>query len=186
MDQYEEFYEEVSDNEVEPQEEVIGVVAPMSVEIPLEVQVGPVADNHAPPSPQTPSPPVPSPPQGSPVGDATSFMGFYTHDDVVDLEQWTVDARAARANPAIRIEEPEVSPNLKVFLRFTLGAQWEVKLVRESGEVLMEQLRGFLAGYNQLTSFKRWQWLRLFPAWTAHKRREQLEVLADAGGFWVK
>ena len=187
MDQYEEYYEEMSDNEVEPQEEVVGVVAPMPVEIPLEVQVGPVADNPASPSPspQTPSPPVPSPPQGSPVGDATSFMGFYTNVDVVELEQWTVDARAARSNPAIRKEEPEVSPNLKVFLRFTLGAQWEVKLVRESGEVLTEHLRAYLSGYNQLTSFNRRQWLRLFPAWTAQERREQLEVLADAGGFWV-
>ena len=120
-EEYEEYYEEISDNEVEPQEEVVGVVAPNPVEVPLEVEVGPVADNPASPSPQTPSPPVPSPPQGSPVEDATSFMGFYIHDDVVDLEQWTVDARAARANPAIRIEEPKVSPNLKVFLRFTLG-----------------------------------------------------------------
>ena len=155
MDQYEDFFEEVSDNEVEPQEEVVGVVAPMPVEIPLEVQVVPPADNPQSPSPQTPSPPVPSPPRGSPVGDATSFLGFYTHDDVVELEQWTVDARAARTNPAARIEEPEVSPNLKMFLRFRLGAQWEIKLVRESGEVLSEQLRAYLAGYNQITSFNR-------------------------------
>ena len=184
-EEYEEYYEEMSDNEVEPQEEVVGVVAPMPVEIPLEVEVGPVADNPASPSPQTPSPPVRSTPQGSPVGDATSFMGFYTYDDVVDLEQSTVDARAARGNPAIRIEDPEVWPNLKVILRFTLGAQWEIKLVRESGEVLIQQLKAYLAGYNQLTSFNRRQWLRLFPAWTAQERREQLEVLADAGGFWV-
>ena len=184
-EEYEEYYEEMSDNEVEPQEEVVGVVAPMPVEIPLEVEVGPVADNPESPSPQTPSPPVPSPPQRSPVGDATSLMGFYTHDDVVDLEQWTVDATAARANPGVRIEEPEVSPNSKVFLRFTFRAQWEVKLVRESGEVLIEQLRAYLARYNQLTSFNRRQWLRLFPAWTAQEKREQLEVLADAGGFWV-
>ena len=177
----------MSDNEVEPQEEVVGAVAPLPVEIPQEVQVVPPAENpQSPsPSPQTPSPPVPSPPQGSPVGDATSFMGFFTHDDVVNLEQWTVDARAARANTAAGIEEPEVSPNVKVFLRFTLGAQWEIKLVRESGEVLIEQLRAYLAGYNQLTSFNRRQWLRLFAAWTAQERREQLEVLADAGGFWV-
>ena len=175
----------MSDNEVEPQKDVVGVVAPMPVEIPLEVEVGPVADNPASPCLQTPSPPVPSPPQGSPVVDATSFMGFHTHDDVVDLEQWTVDARAARANPEIRIEEPQVSPNLKALLRFTLGAPWEVKLVRESGEGLIEQLRAYLAGYKQLTSFNRRQWLRLFPAWTAQERREQLEVLADAGGFWV-
>ena len=77
----------MSDNEVEPQEEVLGVAAPMPLEIPLQVQVGPVAANPASPSPQKPSPPVPSPPQGSPVGDATSFMGFYTHEEVVDLEQ---------------------------------------------------------------------------------------------------
>ena len=145
-EEYEEYFEEESDNEVEPQEEVVGVVAPMPVEIPLEVQVGPVADNPASPSPQTPSPPVPSPPQVSPVGDATSFMGFYTLDNVVDLEQWTVDARAARADPAIRIGEPQVSPNLKVFLRFTLGAQWEIKLVRESEEVLIEQLKHIQPG----------------------------------------
>ena len=123
MDQNEEYYEEISDKEVEQQEEVVGVVAPLPMEIPLEVQVAPLADNpqSLSPSSQTPSPPVPSPPQGSPVEDVTSFMGFYTHDDVVDLEQWTVDARAARTNPAIRIEEPEVSPNFKTFLRFTLG-----------------------------------------------------------------
>ena len=82
-----------------------------------------------------------------------------------------MDGRAARTNPAARIEEPEVSPNLKVFLRFTLGAQWEVKLIRESGEVLIEQLRAYLAGNNQLTSFNCRQWLRLFPAWTAQERR---------------
>ena len=117
MDQNEGYLEEKSDNVVEPQEEVVGVVAPLPMELPLEVQMAPPADNPQSPSPshQTPSPPVPSPPQGSPLGDATSFMDFYTHVDVVDLEQWTVDARAARTNPAIRIEEPEVSPNLKIF-----------------------------------------------------------------------
>ena len=123
MDQYEEFYEEISDNVVEQQEDVVGVVAPLPVEIPLEVEVAPPADNPQSASryPQTPSLPLSSPPQGSPMGDATSFIGFYTLNNVVELEQRTVDARAARTNPATRIEEPEVFPNLKVFLRFTLG-----------------------------------------------------------------
>ena len=40
-------------------------------------------------------------------------LGFYTHEDLTELEQWTVDARAARRDPAARIEEPEVSPNTK-------------------------------------------------------------------------
>ena len=176
MDQYEEYFKEVSEDEVEvgQQEEVVGVVAPMPIEIPEEVQVAPLAANPQSPSPclPTPSAEVPSPPQGSPVGDATSFMGFYTHDDLVDLEQWTVDARAARTNPTTRIEELlPVSPNVKTFLTHTLGAQSEAKLVRESGEVLIEQLRAYLAGYNQLTSSNRRQWLRLFPAWTAQERR---------------
>ena len=152
MDQYEEYFEEVSEDEVEvgQLEDVVGVVAPMPIEIPLEVQVAPPADNSQSPSPSppTPSPEVPSPPQGSPVGDATSFMGFYTHDDIVDLEQWAVDARAARANPTIYIEEPNLLPNLKTFLRYTLGTQWGVKLVRERSEMLIEQLRAYLLGYN--------------------------------------
>ena len=86
---------------------------------------------------------------------------------------------------AASIEEPEVSPNLKIFLHYVYGTQWEVKLIRESGEVLIEQLKAHLAGYTQLTSFNRRQWLRLFPAWTAQERRDQLRALADAGGFWV-
>ena len=154
--------------DVGQQEEVVGVVAPMPIEIPFEVQVGPPADNPQSPSPSpTPSPNVPSPPQWYAVGDATSFMGFFTHDDIIDLEQWALDAWAARANATTRMEEPDVSPNLKTFLGYTLGTQCEVKLVRESGEVLTEQLRAYLAGYNQLTSFNRRQRLRLFPAWTA-------------------
>ena len=193
MDQYEEFFEEVSDEEVQ-----VVQPAPVAVVAPLNVEVLETPDYPESPSPQ-PSPvssggsspvaaggpsPVVSPP-GSPLGVATSFMGFYTHDDLTELEQWTVDYRAARANPTSRIEEPDVSPNLKTFLRYVYGTQWEVKLIRESGEVLIEQLKAYLAGYNQLNSFNRRQWLRLFPAWTAQERRDQLGVLADAGGFWV-
>ena len=192
MDQHEEFYEEVSDKEVQ-----VVQPAPVAVVAPLNVEVPEIPDNpeSPPPQPSTISsdgsppvavggPPVPPPP-GSPREDFTSFMGFYTHEDLTELEQWTVDARAARRDPAARIEEPEVSPNLKIFLRYVYGTQWEVKLIRESGEVLIEQLKTYLAGYNQLTSFNRRQWLRLFPAWTAQERRDQLGALADAGGFWV-
>ena len=116
---------------------------------------------------------------------SSSFMNFYTYEDLAELEQWTVDARAARRDPAARIEEPEVSYNLKIFLIYVYGRQWEIKLLRESGEVLIEQMKAYLAGYNQLTGFNRRQWLRLFLAWTAQERRDQLETLADAGGFLV-
>ena len=197
MEQPEEFFEEVSDDEVqEIQPAQVAIIAPLNVEVP-EIPENPESPSPQ-PSPVSPhpspassggsspvgGPPVPPPPS-SPREDFSSFMGFYTHDDLVELEQWTVDARAARRDPAARIEEPEVSPNLKIFLRYVYGSQWEVKLIRESGEVLIEQLKAYLAGYNQLTSFNRRQWLRLFPAWTAQERRDQLGVLADAGGFWV-
>ena len=132
----EDYYEELSDNEAElcQQEEVVGVVVPQPVNIPLEVQVVPAEYPKSPsPSPATPSPQVPSPLEGSPLGDTTSFMSFYTHDDIVDLEQWTKGARGARTNPTTRIEEPDVSPNLKTFLRYNLRAQWAIRLVRELG-----------------------------------------------------
>ena len=199
MEQYEDFHVESSDEEVQ-------VVAPAPVG-PLNVEVAEIPDNPESPSPQPspvsphPSPassgaaspqhsplvggPPVSPPPSSPREDFTSFMGFYTYEDLVGLEEWTVDARAAPRDPAARIEEPEVSYNLKIFLKYVYGMQWEIKLLRESGEVLIEQMKAYLAGYNQLTSFNRRQWLRLFPAWTAQERRDQLEALADAGGFLV-
>ena len=193
MEQPEEFFEENSDEEVQ-------VVLPAVQVEPLNVEVAEIPDNPESPSPQ-PSPvssggsspqhsllvggpPVPPPPS-SPREDSSSFMNFYTYEDLSELEQWTVGARAARRDPAARIEEPEVSYNLKIFLTYVYGRQWEIKLLRESGEVLIEQMKAYLAGYNQLTSFNRRQWLRLFPAWTAQERRDQLGVLADAGGFLV-
>ena len=200
MDHQEEFFEESSDEEVQ-------VVLPAVQVEPLNVEVAEIPDNPESPSPQ-PSPVVPQPspassgggspqhspllggppmppPPSSPREDAESFMNFYTFSDLDGLKQWAVGARAARRDPAARIEEPEISYNLKIFVTYVYGRQWEIKFLRESGDVLIEQLRAYLAGYNQLTSFNRRQWLRLFPAWTAQERRDQLEVLADAGGFLV-
>ena len=123
-------------------EDEVEEVALQPIEIPLEVQVVPVAENPAStsPPPPSPSPEVPSPPH-SPVGDLPSFMGFYILDDLTELEQWAVDSRAARNNPELRVEEPGISRNMKVFLRITLGLRWEHKLLCQSGEVLIEQLR---------------------------------------------
>ena len=197
MEQPKEFVEESSDEEVQ-------VVLPVVQVEPLNVEVAGIPDNPESPSPQPVSPhpsPVSSggspqhspliggppmpPPPSSPREDSASFMNFYTYEDLAELKQWAVGARAARRDPAARIEEPEVSYNLKIFLKYVYGMQWEIKLLRESGDVLIEQMKAYLAGFNQLTSFNRRQWLRLFPAWTAQERRDQLEALADAGGFLV-
>ena len=200
MDHQEEFFEESSDEEVQ-------VVLPAVQVDPLNVEVAEIPDNPESPSPQ-PSPVVPQPspsssggaspqhspllggppmppPPSSPRETSASFMKFYTYSDLEELKQWAVGARAARRDPTARIEEPEVSYNLKIFLTYVYGRQWEIKLLRESGDVLIEQMKAYLAGYNQLTGFNRRQWLRLFPAWTAQERRDQLEALADAGGFLV-
>ena len=190
-EQPEEFFEESSDEEV---------VLPAVQVDPLNVEVAGIPDNPESPSPQSPSP-VPSPassqpspliggppmppPPSSPREISASFMNFYTYSDLEELQQWAVGARAARRDPAARIEEPEISYNLKIFLKYVYGLQWEIKILRESGDVLIDQMKAYLAGYNQLTGFNRRQWLRLFPAWTAQERRDQLETLADAGGFLV-
>ena len=189
----EDYYEELSYQEVEvgQQEVVVGVVAPQPINIPLEVQYVP-ADNPESPSPE-PSPaasPAASPPAspgpGSPqplLGDAPNFLNFYSADDITELEQWAMDAQSLRGTPNLRLEEPEISANFKIFLKFIWGHQWELKFIQLAGKVLICKLRAYLAGYNLLTSFKRRQWHRLFPAWTVQERREQLELLAASGGL---
>ena len=177
MESEDDLYEEVSDQE---EEAPVDPPVPVAAVAPLNVEVSEIPE-----SPSTEPSPAASPPGSPPalqLRDLPSFMGFYTSDDLTELEQWAVDARAARNQPELRVEEPEISHNLEVFLKFTLGPQWELKLLYQSGEVLLDQLRAYLAGYNQLTSFNRRQWLRLFPAWTVQERRE---LLAKAGGFLV-
>ena len=182
MENEDDFYVEVSDQEEAPNDPPI----PVAAMAPLNVEVPEIPDNPESPSPEpSPAASPPGSPPALPLGDPPSFMGFYTSDDLTELKQWAVDARAIRNQPELRVEEPEISHNLEVFLKFNLAPQWELKLLYQSGEVLLDQLRAYLAGYNQLTSFNRRQWLRLFPAWTVQERREQLELLAKAGGFWV-
>ena len=182
--QYEELFDENSDNEVEVEHEefVVRVVAPQPINIPLEVVVPGVADNPESPSPSPPPSPAPESPQPQ-FGDAPSFKGFFNSDDLIDLEQWAVDAQSLRGTPDLRLEEPEISLNFKTFLKYTWGPQWELKFIQLSGEVLICQLRAYLASYNLLTSFNRRQWLRLFPAWTVQEKREQLELLVASGGL---
>ena len=88
MEQYEEYSEENSDNEVEVEHEevVLGVVAPQPIHIRLEVVVPGVADKPELLSPSPPPSPGPESPQ-PPLRDAPSFMGFFTKDDLIDLEQ---------------------------------------------------------------------------------------------------
>ena len=108
--------------EVEHEEIVVGVVAPQPINIPLKVVVPGVADNPESPSPSPPPSPVPESPQPQ-FGDAPSFMGFFTSDDLIDLEQWVVDGQSLRGTPDLRLEEPEISLNFKTFLKYTWGPQ---------------------------------------------------------------
>ena len=93
MEQYEEYFEENLDNEVEVehQEVVVGVVAPQPNIIPSEAVVPGVADNPESPSPSPPPLSGLESPQPQ-LGDAPSFMEFFTSDDLIDLEQRAVEA----------------------------------------------------------------------------------------------
>ena len=118
-------------------------------------------------SPESPQPSPPSSPEPVfevPEGDASTFMGFYCLDDLVDLEEWARRSRELRGTEDYIMIDPMVSDNLKLFLRFTLGAQWQYKLIHPSGEVLLFQLRAYLKGFELLAPFNRWQWVRLFSA----------------------
>ena len=134
MDQYEEHLQEVPEDEVEvgQQKEMVGIVAPQLMNIPLEVQVVHADNPESPsPSPACPSPVLGSSPQQP--GDAPSFVGIFTSDDLIELKQWAVDAQSLRGTPDLRLEDPEISPTLKTFLRYIWGLQWEHKFIQPSG-----------------------------------------------------
>ena len=110
-------------------------------------------------------------------------MNFYSADDITELQQWAVDAQSLWRTPDLRLEEPKISANFKIVLKFIWGHQWELKFIQPAGVVLICKLTSYLARYNLLTSSNRRKWLRLFPAWTVQERREQLELLAASGGL---
>ena len=138
----------------------------------------------------SPESPDPSPGSTSPVfevreGNASTFMGFYSLDDIQDLKEWARWSQELRGTADYVMVEPGISDNLRIFLKCTEVAQWQYKLMHTSGEVLLFQLRAYLKGFELLTPFNRRQWVRLFSAWTLSERREQLELLTNSGGFIV-
>ena len=111
---------------------------------PLEVEVPEIPEN--PESPQ-PSPGSPSPVFVIPEGDVSTFMDFYSLDDLVDLEEWARRSRELRGTPDYVMVEPGISDNLRLFLRYTEGAQWQYKLIGTLQEkYLVFQLRAYLKG----------------------------------------
>ena len=118
-------------------------------------------------SPDSPEPSPLSSPEPVfevPEGDASTFMGFCSLDDLVDLEEWARRSPELRGTEDCIMIDPMISDNLKLFLKYTLGAQWQYKLKHPSGEVLLCQLRAYLKGFEFLTPFNRRQWVRLFSA----------------------
>ena len=131
MESVDDIYEELSDQKEEapvvPPLPVVPVVAvaPLNVDLP-EIPDDPESPSSGPSSAASfggLSPPA------SPLGDLPSFMGFYNSDDLAEMEQRAVDPRAARYQPELRVEELEISHNLKVSLKFTLGPQWDLNLL---------------------------------------------------------
>ena len=82
---------------------------------PLEVEV---EQPGSPESPQ-PSPGSPSPVFGEPAGDASTFIGFYSLDDLIELEEWARRSRELRGRADYVMVEPGISDNLRLFLIYT-------------------------------------------------------------------
>ena len=110
-----------------------------------------VAAQGSPESPD-PSPGSPSPVFEEPEGDASTFMGFYSLENLVDLEN---SSRELRRTEEYVMADPEISDNLPLFLKYTQGAQWQYELVHPSLEVLLFQLRAYLKGFELRTRFNR-------------------------------
>ena len=80
-------------------------------------------------------------------------MGFSPADDLNDVELWDNRLRDLRRVSGVFPEEPDISHNLKLFLKYTLGPQWQFKLVHLADEFLILQLRTYLRGHKLLTPF---------------------------------
>ena len=80
----------------------------------LEVEVG--AQGSPEPSPG-------SPVFEEPAGYASTFMGIYSLDDLVDLEDWARRSRELGGTADYVMVEPGISDKLRLFLKHTEGVQ---------------------------------------------------------------
>ena len=112
-----------------------------------------------------------------------SFMGLYTYRDVNRLENWASLTSSLRGTPGFSVSGPPGPNSLFSFMRANLGARWEQTLLSPLGEIIIFQLRAYINGFSQLTSFERGQWSRLYSLWTMGERAAQLRRLAERGGF---
>ena len=94
-------------------EVVVCEVPLQSQKIPLEIQVG---QQEAPESP-SPSPSSPSPVFQHSVGDTSSFMGFYTINDLEDLKQREKHIETCERRRASGWGCPKSRITLKVFIK---------------------------------------------------------------------
>ena len=94
-------------------EVVVGEVPLQLQNVPLEIQVG---QQEAPESP-SPSPSSPSPVFQHSARDASSFMGFYTLDDLKDLKQWENHIETCERRRAFGWGCPKSQITWKVFIK---------------------------------------------------------------------
>ena len=184
MEQYDEFYEKEEEevNEIGKEEIAVDEVTPQPLKIQLELQGGlqlvrrsrrlrrHLLRRRA-----------------FPLLLRGRLWGTYSHLGV--STHWTISPAWSsrplrRGQLELKVAEPEILRNFRYsYVYFGCGVQWELKLLRCSGEIIFCRLRAYLAGYNSFTNFNRRQWLRLFHAWMVAERQEQLESLTAVDGF---
>ena len=112
-----------------------------------------------------------------------SFLSLFNRRDVDRLENWASLSRSMRGSPGFALSGAPIPNAFVSFLRANLGARWEGTLLSPLGELVLCQLRAYIDGFCQLTSFERGQWVRLYQLWTREERASQLRRLAEKGGF---
>ena len=158
---------------------------------PLNLQVNVnIGESPESPPPRSPSPVLPQPiplwelaPVWELPDDGTNFLNYYTRADIVELNIWAQVSRDRINEEGYIVDEPIVSQSLAAFLRPNYAPQWEWKLLRLSAELISEKLLGYIAGYSKLTGFN-WRLMRQqFENWTEEEKPNQLQLLAESGGF---
>ena len=110
-------------------------------------------------------------------------MDIYNRRDLERVRSWRELTRGVRNYPGLMVVALPISERFVSLLLQLYGRMWEARLLSVQGEVILFVLESYIQGYSLLTSFRRGQFRRLWPAWTNAQRISQLKLLAEEGGW---
>ena len=169
------YYEENSEAEE-------GFAEPLNIQVNVNLEESPESP---PPQPEFHSPILPAPhPVGSLSPDGRIFLNYYNRVDVLELKNWATETRARMNEEGFVVEAPMVSQSFWAFLQYFHGQQWEIKFLKPAAGPLFDQMLAYIVGYARLTSLNKNLLRRSFEGWSASEKAENLQLLAESGGFF--